>query len=354
MNNRIQVVLVGCGNIARRAHVPAWLANPEVDLVALCDPNDAASQQIIDRYHLTCAKYHSLEELLTHTQPDVVDICSPGFLHIDQATQALKAGCNVLVEKPPAPSLKAAQDLANLAQHQGLKLGAVLNYRYRDLVMQLKQVADAGTLGQLVKVYITHHGPLIYTDAPWLWDEQRSKYLLREFAIHFIDILVYLLGQPKRIVQVLPIEQSSIGHTTDLEVTIEFANGALGRIEIVADTTRHSSFFTHINAYGTAMDAFVRWFPPSVRLVAGQVNPINLILDEVKSVWDIGSKILRGQFLKHRNISHYRVIDAYVDWIAGREDYPLSFEEILPTLRLLDEIEQQVPSYQKVYSSLSI
>lgn len=96
------------------------------------------------------------------------------------------------------------------------------------------------------------------------------------------------------------------------------------------------------------MDAFVRWFPPSMHLVAGQVNPINLIFNEIKSTWSIARKILNGTFLKHRNISHYRIIDEYVDWINSKSDYPLSFDKILPTLQILSEIEKQIPSYQKV------
>lgn len=204
MTNKLKVGIVGCGNIARRAHIPAWLENPQVEIVALCDPNGASIEQIVNRYHLNCARFSSLESLLSDNPPDIVDICSPGFLHVEQTTKALESGCHVLVEKPPAPTWESAQILADLAKRRELKLGAVLNYRYRDLVMQLREQVLAGKLGDLVKVHITHHGPLVYTDAPWLWDEKKSKYLIWEFGIHFIDILVYLLGKPKRIINVLP------------------------------------------------------------------------------------------------------------------------------------------------------
>jgi predicted dehydrogenase len=346
MSNKIRVAIVGCGNIARRAHVPAWLANSQVEITALCDPSKESKQQILDRFKLSCPTFNTLDELLVQAKPDVVDLCTPGFLHYTQATQALQAGCHVLVEKPPVPSLAAAQELNALAERQGLKLGATFNYRYRDLVIQLKQLASRGDLGKLQKTYITHHGPFIYGDAPWLWDEKRSKYLLWEFGIHFIDILVYLHGPHKRILSVLPFEQESINHTTDLEISIEFEDGCIGRLEITADTTRHSSFFTHINVYGSAADAFVRWFPASIQVVSGQVNPLGLIWNEIKSTWQIGSMILRGQFLKHRNISHYRLINDYVDWISDKADFQLKFSAILPTLQLLEEIEAQVPTYQ--------
>ena len=347
----IRVGIVGCGAVARRAHVPAWLDHPSAALVALCDPVPEASRTIAARFGLSCPMYESLEALLETSRPDVLDICSPGFLHVEQTRRALEAGCHVLVEKPPAPGPEQAEELARLARSRGLKLGAVFNYRYRDLVMRLKEAIEKGAVGAPVKVYITHHGPVVFTDAPWLWDERRSKYLVWEFGIHFIDVLVHLLGPHERLVHVLPIEQLSLGHTTDLEVTVSFANGALGRLEITQDTTRHSSFFTQVNLYGTAADAFVRWFPPSFRLVAGQVSPLKLVWEEVASVSSVAVKLLRGTHRRDRNISHHRLIAAYADWILGRANYPLTFEAVLPTLRLLAEIEREVPTYRAASSA---
>ena len=120
MSERIRVVIVGCGNIARHAHVPAWLANPAVEIVGLCDPDIGAVRQITERYGLKCHLGHDLDSTLSAIQPDVLDICTPGFLHVAQAMQALNAGCHVLVEKPPAASLAEAKNLADLARLKGL------------------------------------------------------------------------------------------------------------------------------------------------------------------------------------------------------------------------------------------
>jgi predicted dehydrogenase len=342
----LRVAVVGCGAVARHAHVPAWLANADARITALCDPDTGAAKALAAKHDLKCAIHASLDELLAENRPDVVDLCTPGFLHFEQARAALAAGCSVLVEKPPVRSVAQGEELVALAAAKGVKLGAVFNYRYRDLVQQLKGVADAGTLGAVVKVHITHHAPLVFTDAPWLWDEPRSKYILWEFGIHFIDILVYLLGPHEKLLHVEPFLRAEIGHTTDLEVLIQFAGGAVGRLEITQDSLRHSTSLTRIEAFGSGMDAFVRWFPPSLRLSSGQVNPADLIWSELKSAWNLGMQILTGQFLKQRNISHYRTINAYTDWLLGRSDYSQEFRKILPTLRLLEAIEARIPSYQ--------
>jgi predicted dehydrogenase len=345
VSKAVRVALVGCGAVARHAHVPAWLALPEAELVALCDPSEAAISELRDKSGLSCDGYSSIDEMLRGQPANVIDICSPGYLHVSHVRLALAAGCHVLVEKPPCYSPEQTENLRDMARSRGLKLGAVLNYRYRDLVIQLKSLSESGRLGKIRKVHITHHGPLVYTDTAWLWDEAQSKYLLYEYGIHLLDILVHLLGPHVRLVNVAPYEQRALDHTTDLEVVAEFAGGAIGRLEITADSTRHSSHFTQINVYGTAMDAFLRWFPPSIRVTAGIVSPLDILRDEIKAVWAVGVKVLRGQFIKYRNISHLRLISAYLDWVLGRAEYPLSFDRIAPTVKLLSEIQAHVPSY---------
>lgn len=348
MTTKLRVAIVGCGNIARRAHLPAWLADQRATVSALCDPSAESTKRIRERFQLNCPSYSRLEDALAEQRPDVVDICTNTPLHYPLARQAIEAGCHVLLEKPPAPNLAQAQELGDLAKAQGRKLGAVFNYRYRDLVQRIKQTQQDGLFGEIVKINITHHGPLVYGDAPWLWDEKKSKYLLWEFGIHFLDILVYLLGPHEEILWVHPTVQPALGHTTDLEVMVRFAKGATGRLEIVADSTRGSSFFTHIEVYGTARDAFVRWFPPSFRLVSGQVNPLSLVYDDLKCIWNMGTSLLLNRFLKQRNISHYRIINSYLDWLTDKAEFPLTMDKVLPTVRLLSDIERLIPSYQTI------
>lgn len=347
MKTPIRVAIVGCGNIARRAHVPAWLDKPEVKIVALCDPSIQAMKQITERHQLDCSLHQDFDEMLETVRPDVVDVCSPTPFHYPLAKRALESGAHVLLEKPPAQTLQQATELDSIARAKGLKLGVSFNYRYRDLVHNLKQTQQSGVLGEIVKVHITHHGPLIFTDAEWTWDERKSRYLLWESGIHFLDILVHLFGPHEEIISVVPTVHPGIKHTTDIEVIVRFANGGTGRLEIVADSTRHSSFFTELKAYGTAADAFVRWFPASMMIVSGQVNPFALLLNEVKAIWELGTKVLTGQFIKQRNISHYRLIGEYVDWLAGKSDFALKMENALPTLRLLSEISERIPAYRE-------
>jgi hypothetical protein len=94
------------------------------------------------------------------------------------------------------------------------------------------------------------------------------------------------------------------------------------------------------------MDAFIRFFPPSIRIVAGVHNPLNILTDDIKGTLGFAAKVFTGRYAAYRNISHKRLIDAYVDWIVGDSSFPLALESVLPTLRLLADVEKYIPSYQ--------
>ncbi len=345
--NKLRVGIVGCGAVARHAHYPAWLDSPHSQIAAICDPDSKSLEQLRLKIGSHIAAYTSLEDMLRGERVDIVDICTPGFLHTTQALTAIEAGCHVLVEKPPAMNARELRAIVDSCSRHGVKAGAMFNYRYRDLVMQIAEASMSGKLGTIQRVNITHHGPFVFGDAPWLWNESQSRYLLWEFGIHFIDILVHLLGPAETIMHTHALEQPSIGHTTALDIAIKFKTGAVGTLEIAADSTRHSSALTRVDVYGSAQDCFVRWFPPLFHLRAGVDTPFAIIADEIKAAWSVAHKLLRGQFIAHRNVSHRRCIDAYVDWIRGTAEFPLSFDAIEPTISILDRITAEIPGYNR-------
>ena len=341
----IRVALIGCGAIARHSHIPAWKSIPQARLVALCDQSLDTAQSLQKRFGLDCRLYENLEETLVTEKPDVLDICTPGHLHFEHAFAGLSAGTNVLVEKPPVMSVEEADILLELAESKQRKIGAVFNFRYYDVIQEAKKAIDAGLVGKVTKIHVIHHANNVYAESPYLWDERRSKYLLYDFGIHFIDAMLFLGGPVEEILYVLPTQSEYSGETTDLLVVFRFESGAIGTFEITADFTRHSSHQTRIDICGTAMDMFVRRFPPSVRLAAGIQNPIDILFEEIKADWRIASKILTRQYLRWRNISHERVIGLYVDWLLGNAQYPMSLVDCMPTLRVLRDLEKAIPAY---------
>jgi UDP-N-acetyl-2-amino-2-deoxyglucuronate dehydrogenase len=341
----IRVAIVGCGAVARRHHLPAFTRNSRANVVVLCDPDPGAVAIIRQRFGLNCRECRDFEDVLSDTTVDAVSICAPSFTHYDYARRAISAGKHVLLEKPPVYRTEQALELISLAKQRDVKLGVVFNYRYRDLTEKVVAAREQGLLGKIVKLQIIHHANLVYSESPWVWDERKSKYLLYEYGIHFLDLMVHLCGEHEEIVSAVPTRQHSVQTTTDLQAVIRFKSGALGLLDLTQDSTRHSSYFTHVYVYGTGMDAFVRFFPPLVSFAAGMDSPQNYLIREFKTLSRFARLMLTGKFLSYRNHAHQRVIDMYIAWLTDGTPYPLTMQEALPTIRLLNDLEQRIPAY---------
>lgn len=344
---RTRVGLVGCGAIARRSHLPALLANRDVELTGICDIDQETIRDVVKRFGFVGSQYDNVNEFLENGQFDVVDICTPGATHFEIAQAALSRGFHVLVEKPPSLKVEDVEKLIDLADAKALKIATVLSSRYREDYLAVRSAIERGLLGRIVKVHAIHHANLVLSESPVLWDERKSKYLIYEFGIHLLDLMVDLCGPYSKVLFVNPIHHNAINSTTDIQVCILFDSGAIGLLDITSDSTRHSSYFTHIHVYGTAMDAFIRYFPPSFRLASGLHNPLEILKAEIRSFFSLLFKIFARQYLVSRNRPHKLIIDGFIEWVRGGREFPLELRRVLPTMKLLDDIALHIPGYNQ-------
>jgi predicted dehydrogenase len=110
----LRIGLVGIGKIARDQHIPALRANPDYQLVAC-----ASRHATVDGVR----NFPDLETMLSATTGlHAVSICTPPQAHFDAALAALRAGCHVMLEKPPTATTREIALLAEEAQRLGRTL----------------------------------------------------------------------------------------------------------------------------------------------------------------------------------------------------------------------------------------
>jgi predicted dehydrogenase len=93
------------------------------------------------------------DEMLADPEVDAIVIATPVVTHYELAKQALLAGKHVFVEKPQAQSSADAEELAALAQESGLVLMPGYLLLYHPAVSRLKELIDAGDLGDVLYLY---------------------------------------------------------------------------------------------------------------------------------------------------------------------------------------------------------
>jgi predicted dehydrogenase len=163
-------------------------------------------------------KYEDLDSLLKDDGIDAVDICLPSDQHFEAVRAALRAGKDVLVEKPLALDGESADLLVEEARRTGriLMTGHVLRFitQYRAMAEVLK----GGSLGDVRASFFRRR-----CGAPawsrWLTDASRSGGAVMDLLIHDIDFCLHLYGNPKVV--------SAVGHI-DLSRGIDWIEARLG------------------------------------------------------------------------------------------------------------------------------
>ncbi|CAG0963031.1 D-apiose dehydrogenase [Burkholderiales bacterium] len=197
MNPRLKVAGVGAGYFSQ-FHYLAWSRNPEVDLVAIADCAQEKASVMAQRFGLS-RSYASLEAMLDHEQPDLLDIITPPSTHRELVTLALQRGIAVICQKPFGRDYQEAEDLANQAERAARPLVVHENFRWQPWYREARRLIDAGTLGQLHAVAFRlrpgdGQGGAAYLDRqPYF--QAMPRLLVQETAIHWIDTFRFLMGE---------------------------------------------------------------------------------------------------------------------------------------------------------------
>lgn len=151
MGDKLRVGIIGLGFIGSMKHVVGLAQHGDLaEMVAFCDLEEDRAQKACDEYGSADAyvttDYH---DLLKDESIDVVHVCTWNTTHCQITCDALEAGKHVLVEKPMAVTGEDARLMVETAKRTGKKLSVGFQYRFRNESQFLRQVVDAGQLGEI-------------------------------------------------------------------------------------------------------------------------------------------------------------------------------------------------------------
>jgi predicted dehydrogenase len=142
-------------------------------------------------------------QLLDDPAIDVIDICTPNYLHYEMSRAALEAGKHVYCEKPLTLDVAEAEALAKLAQQSGKVHAVGLNYTTNPLIYTAREIIKAGEIGEPVAFSGRYFEDYMASpDVPFSWRCER-KYAgagaLADLGSHLINMVHYLLDRPSRL-----------------------------------------------------------------------------------------------------------------------------------------------------------
>jgi predicted dehydrogenase len=188
----IRVGIVGAGigpgreNWGVRAHLPALMALPEVEVVAICTTRLATATAAADHFGVPQA-FDDAEAMVTRGDVDVVDVCVNVTAHHYLVTLALNAGKHVFCEWPLGATLEEAEDLSDHAAAAGVKHMVGLQARAAPVYDYMRQLVSDGFVGQLLSCSMS--GSMAVDPSP------RSESLALIHTGHCMDTLISVVGE---------------------------------------------------------------------------------------------------------------------------------------------------------------
>jgi predicted dehydrogenase len=192
---RLRVVVVGTGMIAA-VHVRAARA-AGAEVLGVLGRTPERSVQVAAQLDVPTG-YASLDDVIAD-RPDVVHVCTPNDQHHPQALAVIRAGINVVCEKPLAVSSEQALELEHAAREAGVVATVPFVYRFHPMVREVRAKIADGDLGRVLAV----HGHYLQD---WMLDEDSSSWrvdagaggMSRAFAdigSHWCDLVEFVTGE---------------------------------------------------------------------------------------------------------------------------------------------------------------
>ncbi len=211
----MKVAVIGCGTIANTAHIPAYIKNEKTEIKYFCDIIPERAEAAVEKYG--CGKaVVDYKEVLADPEIEAISVCTPNKMHSTIAIDTLRAGKNVLCEKPAARVYSEALEMQK-AQHE---TGKVLNIgvvnRFNTGVNKIKELIAQGELGDIYQVYVSFRS---HRSIPGLGGDFTTKAVagggvMIDWGVHFFDIVMYCCGDPK-VKTVSAEEFKSLGNPID-------------------------------------------------------------------------------------------------------------------------------------------
>ena len=199
---QLRVALAGLGSRGKDTYAKTAKLFPEkmkITAIADIDPDKVA--EVAREYGVPAEHcFSSAEELLAQEKlADVMFITTQDQQHVGHAIPALKKGYDLLLEKPVSPDLQECRDLLKTAQECGRKVVVCHVLRYTPFYTKLKEILDAGRIGETVTVMGIEnvgywHQAHSFVRGNWRNSDTTSPMILQK-CCHDMDLLLWLTGK---------------------------------------------------------------------------------------------------------------------------------------------------------------
>jgi predicted dehydrogenase len=323
-----------------KAHLPALIAHPRFEVVALASPSSA--QAIAKERNIPHA-FSTAAEMVDGCELDAVVVASPPFAHRDDVLAALDARKHVLCEKPFALNVEEAEEMLAAALDAQTACGLAHEFRFVPQRMAIKELVENGHLAPLREIEITQLGTFLRREGErgrgWWFERERGGGVAGALMSHVIDSANWTVGRaPKSVTGFLRTANherhdahGTFPSTVDdgAFALLDYGAGLIGRLSVDAATA--------VDSFTVAVHAENRTAVASGRSIV----EMTLFSVDDEETNELGCKPSPYAKFESINPNVPLLLELYDEWIkqieTGVSALP-TFEEGLETQRVLAAI----------------
>jgi predicted dehydrogenase len=297
--DRLRVGIVGLGVGA--AHADGFRRLPDdYDVVVTADP-DASRVEFVQSF-TDAEGASSLDEVLARDDVDIVSLATPPFLHLEQVSAALRAGKDVICEKPLVGSLADVDVLAEVEAETGRWVMPIFQYRYGRGLQKLLHLVDAGLTGRChtVSVEVSWRRRPDYYEVPWRGKPATELGgILLSHCVHALDMVTLVAGHPVRAFARTATRVNAIETEDCASVSLQLADGGFATMSATlgscVEISRHRFVFERLVAesgthpYENHRDPWT---------FVGDCDADQAEIDEALAAFEPQPELYKGQFAR--------------------------------------------------------
>ncbi len=326
-NGAVRVAMVGLGWWGKKMVTVLKGASGKLDVVCAVEPDPAARGFAAANALDLVTDYR---EALARDDVEAVILATPHALHEEQIAAAVAAGKHIFCEKPLAMTKAGAVKAVSLCAGAGLVLGMGHERRFEPPVAAILAAAADGKLGRILQIEanFSHDKFLSLDKSNWRLDAAQAPAAgMTATGIHLTDLSVKLLGKPRDVRVACENLASDIPQGDTLSAHIRFEGGGTAYVSASLATP----FVSRFAVYGSK-----GWI--EVRDKAHVEAPDGWI---VTSAWT-GTPITVTEIAPAEPVRDNLV--AFADAVRGLGAYPITSEEMIANIALLEAIVQSARS----------
>ena len=348
----MDVGIVGCGFISG-IHVNAW-RDVGLSVVAVCDLNEELARGFAKDWKIP-SHYTNFSEMLKKEDLFAVSVCVPPKFHANIALEALKYGCNLVMEKPFTVSTEEAEQVLGTLQKSSGKLTIIHSQLFEHSIFHAINRVKTGDIGQVIgmDVGILHSPDEIMAGDKNHWCHKLAGGRFGENLPHPVYLLQAFLGK----LEIKSVLADKLGPNSwmafdELRVILEAEKNKFGTIHISFNAPGHDRTDVHANIYGTGGTIHAGIYPVSSLVVSKPGRGIMHFgnVSQQAKIWGAYLKniITKRKGPRNYSVSHARIIRSFVESLSGNGKPLVTPEMGYENVQVVEQICKQIDTASQI------